>query len=369
VKETTPTINLLNKKTNKDCVRRFCKIAKKSVYPNIQFKLHHNARFNTNDFLDVLTHVAISGDFTENGSNTFRLTRKDTPSADDLLFHLKKFSSEEVKVMFQQTFKEICKIAKKMGVFNKSVDVAIDFIEHLYYGNKNDPMVLGTKHQRGTDKAYKYASIDVVEPGKRFTLMALPIGHFLIKENVVKELIEFARKIVKIKRLYIDRGFYSMNIINLLNDINVKFLMPIPRTKGVKKAINNMSLHSSILYEMKDRKKVKARFFLVKTWGSKDRMIMGTNMEARDSRTLPVIYKKRWGIESGYRVKNYIRPRTTSKNYVVRLFYFMFSVCLYNLWILASIFIAIAKFFQKIEKPLITVKLFGIALYSEGDRG
>jgi putative transposase len=42
------------------------------------------------------------------------------------------------------------------------------------------------------------------------------------------------------------------------------------------------------------------------------------------------LYSKRWGIETSYRVKKHsFRPKTTSKNYFIRLFYFMFSVLLY----------------------------------------
>ncbi len=74
-------------------------------------------------------------------------------------------------------------------------------------------------------------------------------------------------------------------------------------------------------------------------------------------------YSKRWGIETSYRVKGDFKPKTTSKNYVVRLFYFMFSVCVYNLWILANIFIGV-MFGKIVKKPLITAKMFGTLLYT-----
>src|SRR3990167_8387070 len=63
-------------------------------------------------------------------------------------------------------------------------------------------------------------------------------------------------------------------------------------------------------------------------------------------------------------VKQDFKARTTSKRYVVRLFYFMFSACLYNLWILANIMVglAILKFIPK--EPFITAKMFGVMLYT-----
>jgi IS4 transposase len=76
------------------------------------------------------------------------------------------------------------------------------------------------------------------------------------------------------------------------------------------------------------------------------------------------LYGKRWGIESSYRVKKHsYLPKTTSKNYLIRLFYFMFSVLLYNLWILADILIWLALFGVIKEDHLITSKYFGTVFY------
>jgi len=78
-----------------------------------------------------------------------------------------------------------------------------------------------------------------------------------------------------------------------------------------------------------------------------------------------ILYGKRWGIETSYRVKKHsYLPKTTSKNYLIRLFYFMFSVLLYNLWILADIMVWLALFGDAKENHLITSKYFGTVLYT-----
>ncbi|HEC87580.1 MAG TPA: hypothetical protein ENI49_06950 [Thermoplasmatales archaeon] len=43
-------------------------------------------------------------------------------------------------------------------------------------------------------------------------------------------------------------------------------------------------------------------------------------------------YRGRWGIETGYRMKEDVRGRTCSRNYVIRLFFQLPSILLYNLW-------------------------------------
>jgi len=83
----------------------------------------------------------------------------------------------------------------------------------------------------------------------------------------------------------------------------------------------------------------------------------------KNAKNLCNSYSRRWGIETSYRVKDNLRPKTTSKNYVVRLFYFLFSVCLYNLWILANVFIGVV-IGRMLKKPLITAKMFGTLLYT-----
>jgi len=71
-------------------------------------------------------------------------------------------------------------------------------------------------------------------------------------------------------------------------------------------------------------------------------------------------YSKRWGIETGYRVKKYsFRSKTTSKNYFIRLFYFLFSVLLYNLWILIDILVCLSILGYFNGDHLITSKYFG----------
>ena len=75
-------------------------------------------------------------------------------------------------------------------------------------------------------------------------------------------------------------------------------------------------------------------------------------------------YGKRWGIETGYRLKAQdFKPRTTSKNYTLRLFYFLFTVMLYNLWVLTNVIVGVKLYGRVPNKPLITAKRFAIILY------
>ncbi len=350
-------------------LRKLCKLIKEAIYPYLDFKLHYTAKYDTNKFLDLLTHVAMNHDFTENGSKTFRFVMKEnTPSADTLLYHIKKFSVEELKKSFMKAFEEIFRIAKKNNVFKKKkLDVAVDLHDWLYYGDKNDLMVCETKPQKGTMHCFRFATINIVEGGRRFTLLAVPMSVFSQKHEVLDELLSYAKKKININNVYVDRGFFNVKCIQVLQKHKVKWLMPAVQNTAIKKLMKEYNAPKILEYTMGRKNFDQAKFKLVIVNDESEvKRVFATNLNVREAnaRYLFDLYGKRWGIETSYRVKQDFKARTTSKRYVVRFFYFMFSACLYNLWILANILVGLAvlKFIPK--EPFITAKMFGVMLYT-----
>jgi hypothetical protein len=91
----------------------------------------------------------------------------------------------------------------------------------------------------------------------------------------------------------------------------------------------------------------------------KQAFVTNMNLDRLHTRKLSKLYSKRWGIETTYRVtKHDFLAKTTSKNPVVRLFYMLLAVCLYNLWQLANIKIPELPV-QKVKKYESTAKIFG----------
>ncbi len=73
-------------------------------------------------------------------------------------------------------------------------------------------------------------------------------------------------------------------------------------------------------------------------------------------------YSKRCGIETSYRVKKGFGGKTTSNNYIVRQFYFMMSVVLYNLRVLVNLLLSFYLFGKMGKKMTVTAKFFGMVL-------
>jgi len=358
-----------------DKTKEICRLFKKRFAPFINLNLKNNTLYKKNQFIDLLIHMGMTKDFAENGSKTYKELRgQDNPDADTLLYHLKHYeTSKDLHRMFTTLFEIVWEMSRKINLFDirKHYDVAIDFTEWYFYGDRNAPMVVGKEPERGTSKCYKFATINIVESGKRFTILALPVGSFDTKEDVLRRLLSYTLERIKIRRVYVDRGFCDSYSIKVFNSLHLKYLMPATKIHTVKNMLEITSAPSIITdFEMKD---VTFNLVIVEEEDNNGEIVkraFATNetFEENDvslAERLFLLYGKRWGIESSYRVKKHsYLPKTTSKNYLIRLFYFMFSVLLYNLWILADILIWLALFGVVKEDHLITSKYFGTVLYT-----
>jgi len=359
----------------KERTREICQLVKKRFSPFIDLNLNHNTVYSKSQFIDLMIHLGQTRDFAENGNKTFREIRNTgCPDADTLLYHLKNYQDyKQLHKMFTTLFEIVWNMTQQANIFDitKRYDVAIDFTEWYYYGDRNTPMVVGKEPDRGTSKCYKFATINIVEAGKRFTLLALPVGPFDTKEQILSKLFSYALQRIKIRRVYVDRGFFDSNAIKVFQRFHLKYLMPATKISTVKDVMDIVPAPSVITdFEMKD---ITFNLVIVEDEledGNKVKRAFATNEEYNENdvnlaERLFDLYGKRWGVETSYRIKKHsYLPKTTSKNYLIRLFYFMFSVLLYNLWILADILIWLALFGVVKEDHLVTSKLFGTILYT-----
>ena len=173
-----------------------------------------------------------------------------------------------------------------------------------------------------------------------------------------------------IRILFVVRGFFSSNAINMFKNMGTTFIMPAIMNNRVVDYANSVSPPTVIKnYPMKD-----CKFNLVVIEKEDRRYAFATNMNFSNndvllSERLFNPYSKRWGIETSYRVKKCFRGKTTSRNYIIRQFYFMMSVVLYNLWILVNLLLSIFLFGKISKKLAVTAKLFGTILFTIVDPG
>ena len=235
-------------------------------------------KYGKKNLTSLILHIAKENDFAENGSHTLREYLKHRrlmcPKCNKILFpkaeisegnedenlfvclkcgyekrisplgatfryHLKNDQSpSEILNMFIRTFEVLWEMIPDTKAFKKSaVTIAIDTTDWLYFGKKDSPYIVGKKPERGSRYCYRFITLDIVQPGKRYTLLALPFTQLDNQKELLSKLLEFARRHIKIRLAVLDRGFDNIEILKLLNRYNVKYIMPCIKYSDIKEVL------------------------------------------------------------------------------------------------------------------------------------
>ena len=99
---------------------------------------------------------------------------------------------------------------------------------------------------------------------------------------------------------------------------------------GIKKIMRTKKYNRD-----KSNYKVNCAFALIKQLeyeGKTYDWIFASNLDLKSAEAYVKRYKKRWAIETIYRVTDKIRAYTTSTDSLIRYFLFMFTCLVYNIW-------------------------------------
>ncbi len=342
---------------------------KNRLKKKLKFKLRHNAVFKNEELLDTLIWIAYEQNFAESGAAIFSdLLKRRSPNADTLLYHIKKFGMAELREIFLEIFELTFRTAKQMRLIGtRKVDVAIDATSWLFYGDIENYGVMGTKPEQGTSWAYKFITLDIVNHGQRFTLFALPILAEDDQTELVEKLLTYAKTRVNIGKVFLDRGFFSSPVINLFKKLSLQYIMPAKTNALVVKRVSRLS--APRIYPNCAMKDSRFNLVVLERDGNKHYFATNIHLSSEDlilAFRIGEMYRSRWQIETGYRVKKYtFRGKTTSVNYTIRYLYFMLSVVLYNCWLLVDL--GLAMFLGlSLKETQITAKKFAIALLTKG---
>jgi len=125
---------------------------------------------------------------------------------------------------------QIISMAISMGAFSSPVDVAIDEHDEPYYGIDNKHLINAPFHKfRGTDKAYRFATLDSVKNGERFTLAVMKRDLLDGVDNAseVEQLLKHTLSLgIKINMVLMDRGYLDTGVMKTVESMCLKFIVP-----------------------------------------------------------------------------------------------------------------------------------------------
>jgi hypothetical protein len=219
-----------------------------------------------------------------------------------------------------------------LGALSKPLIVAIDWHDEMYYGDPRAEGVVGTQPKDGSHHAYRFATLSVLVKGERLTLAVVPMLDKRVLSYVAILLCRALELGIRVKLLLLDRGFYCIELLRWLDSFNIKYVMQIPvRSRSIRAWEDRTYTTRS-----PNRGKESQATFRLVTMEEKGKLLaFATNTNISPER-IRRLFRKRWSIETSYRMVRKFLAKTTSKIYGIRLLYFYLAILLYNLWVLLN---------------------------------
>ena len=290
---------------------------------------------------DVFRTV-ISMSVNRNSVHSVQSRYQDVACETSLRYHLKKLNMEELiksneKILLQEVVKTL-----KTG---KSYEFAVDYTNDPYYGktdSSNEKYVIRSQAKKSTNSFYSYASLYITNKNERFTLSVLPVEKKKTKVEYLSHFIDLIKGLnFKIKVLCMDREFYCTDVFEFLQKNNIPHIVPVVKKgKKIKQILkgNKARCEQYVMKNAKKRIHLDIVIDVKYLKGKRDKkgcenlgfVVFGINWTPRKVST---VYRRRFAIESSYRMRNIVKPKTSTKNAVIRYFYTLVSFLLKNIWL------------------------------------
>lgn len=235
-------------------------------------------------------------------------------------------------------------------IWKSKLEIALDLHDEPFYGHSPELLALtcrGPAH-KGTTRFFRLVTAYLIFKDMRLTLALL----FVRPEDKLPELVAaLLRRLrilgVKVKRLYLDKGFCSIPVLRCIEKSGWSAILACPirgKTGGTRGLCQgNQSYRTQHTFKSQETGSFTAPLAIVRTFTSHKR----TQRKKRratwlvyvvlnckfDPKTVRKRYRKRFGIETSYRCMRKVRAWTTSRNGALRFLLLSLGFILTNLWV------------------------------------
>ena len=228
-------------------------------------------------------------------------------------------------------------------------EIAVDFHDEPYYGRDDpddgDNWVCRGEARAGTTRFYRCATAYLMLHDLRLTLAVVFVKPKMDKVVILKRLLNGVQAAqIRIKCLYADKGFCCIPVLRYLvrHRISAIVAMPIRGKQAGSRALcrGHTSYRTTYTLQSAEFGRLTVPVAVVRTYqrrrsGQRQlRWLLYVCLQIGG----PVLrvrrrYRRRFGIESGYRLMEQVRARTTSLNPALRFLLMGIALLIVNMWI------------------------------------
>jgi hypothetical protein len=274
--------------------------------------------------------------------------------ADALHYRIKQVYEEDIKRAFEI---QVRKTIRKLNI--RSAELAFDVTHEPFYGKTRNLHIINVANSPNKGE-FQYLTCCLINKGKQIPLMALPVKYGEHVKLTI-DLLKYCQTLkFKIKFVLFDRGFYKAELLDYLESRKLRYLMLIPALKGIlqeyRKNTKKFAFYDHEMKYQKDKSswKPKIKVIVCKEILKYDWMF-ASNIKFDNPEDYVLLYKRRWQIETNYRVEDEAKIKSKSCNYLIRYFYFMLSCLFHLLWIVnknCNFYVQFKRYLDIIEQEI-----------------
>jgi|SRR3989344_5906751 len=242
----------------------------------------------------------------------------------------------------------IRRVSEKFSLQKKSVILAFDYTEEDFFGNVQGFDIHGWTGKDGVTGHFKFLTCSIIsdEIPVKIPLVSIPIrlGHY--KSSVILHCLSLIKNYIgKIELIIFDRGFYDKDLMYELTKLEYDYLIFVPKHEDKQSILYPMDDGEQIaIYNEFEVNKNKSTYpgenilvFLKQIYDPKSEKkydwVFATNAKWILLEKLITTYKKRWRIETQFRIQDEATIKCKSSDMQVRYFIFLFEQMLQVQWI------------------------------------
>jgi len=336
------------------------------VFPGFSLDRGEGCEIPENAYWDLQTYLGLRENLAANeGARSFvhESTRERTPLGHAHRDHIRDLSIPKIREMYRQALRQLIdKVAETEEFFRAGI-VAIDITEaDPFTGDRtgHEDEIIGTKEEND-EYAYQWATVQLVGNAVPLVLDARPVRNGESRKAIVEDLLDSAEGLVHVDNVLMDREFDSQHVLEMISQRGHSYVVP-KRMQTSEKA-----QAKRLLQRDQDRYETDRKLHLGKNEWHETTLIyrQKEDSEHDDHRQYSVFmtnrgsghlteYGYRWEIESGYRSIKRFMAATTSKDFGLRFFYFVFACLLYSIWRAVDLLVQVELTGEYEHSPIVT---------------